>query len=452
VNGRLDSFRRAFRLIREAAAPGLARDSANVFLLILGSAAVGVLTQVALTRSLGAAEYGRYAVAISWALIIAAPTMAGLDASILRFAPRYIDHGEGAQLRRFTLFIAWVQVATIALSAAVVLFTPVKDFALSGLRGTGVMWLIIYIGSTAVVGSFSAFFIAFRQFGFSQLYQSFLRPAFLIGTILVVALIGHRRIDANFALVATAVTSLAGLVLLLVHVGMKVRSTGQGGAAVFEPKRWLGFTGWAQAGSLAQQCTFHVPVILLGALSTPTEAAFYAVAVRVASLVTFGLSAVGTVSAPMISSAHARRDWRTISQVARLAARLATGIALCAVALFAIAGSQVMALFGHAFGGAYLPLLVLLGGALVNAVTGVNVILLSMTDRPRFAVQALLAGAAVNIALSYVLVYHYGALGAAIGAFAGIAVSNVLMVLKIHRELGIDSTVIGLRSRSEERP
>jgi len=443
-------FRTVSRRIRGTgyfAAPPLAKSSASVFLLIIGSAIVGLLTQVVLTRTLGATEYGRYAIAISWGLLVAAPTMAGLDASILRFASRYFEFGLGAQLRRFAWFIAFIQLAAILLSAGAVLLTPIRDFALSGSDRRGVIWLILFIGSTAFLGSFSVFFTAFRKFLFSQLYQNFVRPGLLIMGILIAELIGVFAVRADSALAMTAITSAAALIMLLAHLVFAFRRAGASGMTVAETRRWVSFSGWAQVGSLAQLSVPQIPVILLGGFSTPAEAGFYAVAARLSALVTFGLSAVGTASAPLISSAHERGDWNEIAHLARVAARLATAIACCAILFFVLVGAHVMGVFGHGFSGAYAPLMVLLVGAFINAFCGVNVILLSMTDRPAFAVGALFAGAVLNVVASYLLIPHYGAVGGAVGTSAGLMLSNFLMVLRIYTTMGIDSTAIGARPR-----
>jgi O-antigen/teichoic acid export membrane protein len=421
-----------------------ARSSAGVFLLVVASAVVGVLTQLALTRSLGVVEYGRYAIAVGWGLAIAAPAMAGLDASIVRFASPFFDKSQGAQLRQFAFFMGCVQLAVIGLATAAVLLTPVRHLALPGLNEPSGFWLVLFIGSTAFLGTFSVFFIVFRKFLFSQLYQNFVRPLLLVGSILAGLSATHGAVRAEFALAATGFTSAVALVLLIIHLAWALRRFGRSGVAVLEPKRWVTFAGWAQIGSIAQQSAAQFPVIFLGALATPAQAGYFAVAARVSSLVTFGLAAVGTASAPLISSAYAKGDWDTIANLARLASRLATAVALATCVLVLLAGPQLMALFGHGFSEAYAPLLVLLAGCLFSAFCGVNTILLAMTNRPKFAVLALFSGAVATVVCSYVLVPKYGSLGGAFSASAGMVLSNAMMVVRIRRTIGIDSTAMGL--------
>jgi O-antigen/teichoic acid export membrane protein len=428
----------------DGAAHDFMERSGRVFLLVVSSAALGILTQLVLTRSLGATEYGRYSVAIGWGLAIAAPAMAGLDASIVRFASRYYADCEGMRLRYFTVFMSALQLIVVTLAVGLVLLTPIRKLATSGFNG-GVLWLALFIGSTAFLGSFAAFFVAFRKLSFSQIYQNFVRPFLLIGGVLTGVLIAGTRVTADFALAATAITSALALLLLIGHLLWLLRQIGVQGKGELDARRWLAFAGWAQLGSIAQLSAAQLPIIFLGALSAPAQAGYFAIAARVSSLVTFGLSAVGIASAPLISSAHSRADWGMIAQLTRLAARLATAIALVASLFFIVAGSRLMAIFGREFSQAYVPLLVLLAGSVFNAFSGVNVILLSMIDRPGSAVVALLVGALGIAVASYTLIPLLGALGGAIGMSVGTVVSNALMVITIRRTTGIDSTAIGMR-------
>lgn len=421
----------------------LARSSATVLLLIIASALLGFGSQVALTRSLGAMEYGRYAVAISWALIVAAVTMAGLDGSIIRFAAEYAQPGRGAQLRRFAKFITLVQLAAIALVGAVILAVP---FSMAGIavRSSEAIWIIAYIASTALLASLSSFFTAFRLYLFGQLYQNLLRPALLIGCIGIWALMLGRMTDAEVALELTALTSFIVLAPFVLHLALTVRRYGNGGSAPLEARRWLVFSGWVQFGNICNQAVVQVPTLIIGTLASPTEAGYYAVAARVSALVTMGLSAVGAAIGPMISRAYAIRDFDQIARLARTAARLGTSLSLAAAVGLAIGGAPFMSLFGKGFSHAYIPLMVLLCGGIFNAFTGVNAILLAMTDQPKFAVQSLVLGAAINVVSSCVLVKLFGAAGGAAGVTIGALVSNGLMVVRARQTLGIDSTALGL--------
>jgi O-antigen/teichoic acid export membrane protein len=427
-------------------------NSISVSALIIGSVAVGALCQLALTRSLGAMEYGRYAIIISWCLFFSAPTMAGLDGSIIRFASAYFSHGQGEQLRTFTRVIALLQIVAVAIVGTVLLLTPLGNMALAGLGRQNLVWVVVYVGSTAFLGSFSVFFAAFRYYFFAQFYQNFLRSALLIAGILAASASLRPALDAQFALMLTSLTSLVALILLLVHLLRTMLKIGEGDRPmpIIDIKRWLRFSGWVQIGTICQQVTSQAPIILIGLLATPSDAGCYAIASRLSVLVTVGLSAVGSTASPIISAAHTRGDKAEIARIARLAARLGTLVSIVAIGFFAFAGTQVIGLFGQGFAKAYAPLMMLLLGAFFNAFTGVNAILLAMTDRPRFVVGALVLGMMVNIVVSYLLIPMLGTLGAATGTVTGILMSNALMAYQVYLKLGIDSTAIGWRLREAQ--
>jgi O-antigen/teichoic acid export membrane protein len=312
--------------------------------------------------------------------------------------------------------------------------------------------VVVYVGSTAFLGSFSVFFAAFRYYFFAQFYQNFLRSALLIAGILAASASLRPALDAQFALMLTSLTSLVALILLLVHLLRTMLKIGEGDRPmpIIDIKRWLRFSGWVQIGTICQQVTSQAPIILIGLLATPSDAGCYAIASRLSVLVTVGLSAVGSTASPIISAAHTRGDKAEIARIARLAARLGTLVSIVAIGFFAFAGTQVIGLFGQGFAKAYAPLMMLLLGAFFNAFTGVNAILLAMTDRPRFVVGALVLGMMVNIVVSYLLIPMLGTLGAATGTVTGILMSNALMAYQVYLKLGIDSTAIGWRLREAQ--
>jgi O-antigen/teichoic acid export membrane protein len=59
---------------------------------------------------------------------------------------------------------------------------------------------------------------------------------------------------------------------------------------------------------------------------------------------------------------------------------------------------------------------------------------------PSRPVVSLILGVLINGIASYSLIPTFGALGAAIGTLCGVIASNALMVLRIHSDMGINST------------
>ena len=103
-------------------------------------------------------------------------------------------------------------------------------------------------------------------------------------------------------------------------------------------------------------------------------------------------------------------------------------------------------MYGVAFETAYVPLLILCIGQLVNASMGSVASLLNMTGHERETTKSVLVGAVVNVVLNLSLVPVWGMTGAAIATASTLIVWNLIMWHKARVLIGIESSPI-LRRR-----
>ena len=100
-------------------------------------------------------------------------------------------------------------------------------------------------------------------------------------------------------------------------------------------------------------------------------------------------------------------------------------------------------LFGEPFAVAYLPLVILLCGQLVNAATGSAGPLLNMTGHERDTARGVAVGAGVSVVLNLLLVPPFGLYGTAAATAASLATWNILLWFAVRRRLGVDSSAVG---------
>ena len=123
------------------------RGGATSFLLAVVSLGLGFISHVLLSRAIGVNDYGLYSIALGWCLILAVPAMMGMDYTILRFAPVYLEGDDHVQLRQLSNFVTVILIASTTataifigsiawLSPQVVGITSVAD----------VTWMILLIG------------------------------------------------------------------------------------------------------------------------------------------------------------------------------------------------------------------------------------------------------------------------------------------------------------------
>jgi O-antigen/teichoic acid export membrane protein len=102
-----------------------------------------------------------------------------------------------------------------------------------------------------------------------------------------------------------------------------------------------------------------------------------------------------------------------------------------------VLGRPVLSLFfGASFSAAYAAMVVLALGQFVNSVSGSTAVFLNMTGHEN-VFQAIMVGAAgLNVALSFLLIPHFGIEGAAVAAMVTMVAWNSCALLYIKRKFG----------------
>ena len=186
---------------------------------------------------------------------------------------------------------------------------------------------------------------------------------------------------------------------------------------------------------------------MLGYLASVREAGLFAAAWRVASLASFAVAAMTTVSGPLIASSYGKGDLDSLGRIARSTARIGFGAALLISVPLAVIGGLILRLFGPEFPGAYPALLILLLGGLANAFTGAVAYLMTMTGRHSHAL-AIFAGALGGSAiLNVLLIPPFSIVGAAIASTVGTLGWNLAMLIYVRRAMGIDASAMALAPR-----
>ncbi|HEX8400903.1 MAG TPA: flippase [Allosphingosinicella sp.] len=410
---------------------------------------IGFLSHMVLSRTLGADQYGQYAVALGWALVLVLPARLGLDNAALRLATIYVEEDRLGQLRGLIRFAAAVMTISSLIIAAALLALHAIGFSLfRGATATILLWMIAIIFPLAALGVVSVLLRAARRILASQVYEQLLRPVVLIAGCGAFALT-RIELSASAALMITAVATGVALAGALLHFRTVFPNLSRHPPETNERGQWLSLSWPLFLIGTVQEVMNQIDIILLGQLASTSEAGHYAAAWRLASLVVFALVAITAISAPMIAWAHRRNDRAELARIARLNARLALAFSLGMTIFLAAIGPYALRLFGPGFDDAYPALLVLLLAGMVNAFTGSVAYLMTMTGRQQLALAIFGSSLLVSIVLNVLLIPPLGTLGAAIASASGTILWNVAMLVYVRRQFGIDASAFGFRVRSE---
>lgn len=172
----------------------------------------------------------------------------------------------------------------------------------------------------------------------------------------------------------------------------------------------------------------YTDILMLGWFVPPDEVGLYRVASQGAVLVTFGLQIAQMIGAPSFAQLNAPQTRDELGNEFRRLRKLSTSAALVIFSVLVLAGEGLLAiLFGEAFVGAYVPLVILSLGFLLNAVFGPVGVLLSMCGQEGLVSRVMWISVGMNIIVNLALIPLFGLVGAAIATSSTIALVHLVL-------------------------
>ena len=250
-------------------------------------------------------------------------------------------------------------------------------------------------------------------------------PLVFIGLLGLLAVLPGEELSAGGALVVRSVALIVAGVLVAVWLRPTFQRVRRMSAEILSQTRSYGFQIYL--GCILGTGTYNMDVLLVGAWAPAEEVGYYALAIAIAGGAGLPVIALSTALFPrMAVEARIDRRWLVLSAVA------GSGLA---VAAYLVAEPFVDAVFSERYRDV-VPLLVpLLAAQVVRGVTSVYNVHLAAHGRGRELRDAGLVLTVGNLALSFALIPHYGATGAAWASFAALCANLVAHVVFYRRAL-----------------
>lgn len=185
----------------------------------------------------------------------------------------------------------------------------------------------------------------------------------------------------------------------------------------------------------------QMDTVMLGALIGTDVAGIYSSAQRISTLVLFGLQAVNTMAAPMISELYYAGRIKELQRMVTLASWGIFAVTSIGSVVLIFLGHWILSLFGQAFVIGYLPLIILLIGNVINALCGSVGFILNMTGNQKISGRIIAGGLVINFLLNLCLIPKWNMTGAAIATATGMIYWNLFMVIVVIRKLKINPTI-----------
>lgn len=406
---------------------------------VLG-AGLGYGVHVLIGRWLGADIYGMYLLAMGWAVLLSRFEGLGLPTAVLRLVPEYDTKKKYGLLRgllrssRGMVIGTGLLVSLIATLAFHVL--PLFPDAQMPAVLAGV-WLAPLL---ALVGLETEFLRAHGRVVWAYAPPRLMRPLLLMAGIGVVA---FGPLPGSTPLVL----GLVGGLLILVFL---VQYTGTGRvfpSPTYSASPQYDLRAWVQlAGPLFLMKGFRIIIaktdlLVIGALLPAEQVGLYGAALRTAQVITFVGMALDSIASSAVTRLHTKGE---LDELQRFAGRIAQFYFWPTFLLaMGIAGTApfILGLFGPSFVASQPALLVLMGGLLVNASTGCQNYLLTLTGHHRVCTWIYGCAMVLNLVLNVAGITAFGTMGAALATAGTMLFWNGCMYLLVVQRLGIDPTI-----------
>lgn len=404
--------------------------------------AILLLLQILLARVLGPQQYGEYIYVLNWINVLAVGAACGMDTASLRFVAAYEGTRDGPRLRGFlSNSLRIVLVASLVLATALagcVLTFPGQISA--SLRAT-LLAACFLLPAAALLLLLASLLRGFKHVAMAMAPQFVLRPVLLgVGVLILYLTLGYPPATVT-VMALDSIVAFGLTTVMLLYLWRKLPESLKRGERRYEIRLWT-TTAWPMLAITAIRMTMNkVDILMIGLLLGTTVAGTYAVAVQLATLISFGLFSVNMVAAPLIAQLHAQQRHLELQRLVRLGALATSSFAVMTGTLLLLLGKPALRLFGPAFVVSYGPLCVLVVAQIANSLTGSVGFIMTMTGHEKTAAKVTALAGGLNVILALLLIPRFGALGAAIATGIASITWNVILVILVQRRVEIHSTV-----------
>lgn len=414
------------------------RSAIFAFLIRVLSAGLAYLSQILLARWMGSYEYGIFAYVWVWLLILGGVSTLGLNTAIIRFIPEYTEKADFARLRGI---IFQSRLVTLVTSTSLMLISFMLVFLLKDHMADYVylpaLLVLICLPAYAMTDLHDSMARGYSWMNMALIPPFLLRPLLILAVMVGAYLAGFPMTAVtaiSAAVIATWVTSLVQIIFLAPRIASEV----PGGEHQIETKFWL-----ATAFPILLMESFvlflqNTDVLVLSLYHPPEDIATYYAALKTINLITFVHFAVSNAVANRFSAYEARGDKELLANIIRQSVKWTFWPSLGAAILLLIMGKPLLWLFGPEFMSAYPVMFILAVGLVIKSMFGPAEYLLNMLGEQKLCAAVLFMTALVNIILNFLLIPHYGLLGAASATSISLTMAAILFFLAIKLRLKIN--------------
>jgi O-antigen/teichoic acid export membrane protein len=406
-----------------------------VFLGLFVELGVSFLAKLIIARVLGPVDYGVVALGVTTMVIVSTVVLLGLNTGIGRSLPRYDDpeHRRGVLVSSFQIAVP------LAIVAGLSVYVAAPTIATEGFGDPSVTPVLRIFGLIIPLSAVVKLAVGSTQGLQQALPKVYIRnlvlPVTRFAAVLVVIGLGFGATGVAWAYaIAYAVAAVVGIYVLFRRTSL----FSWGIDTVPMHRSLLTFSAPLVISSTMTLVLSDIDTFMLGYFSSTGAVGVYNTVYPLAHLLIVAMSSFGFIFMPVVSELHENGETMAVKRIYQIATKWIFLVTFPIFAVMALFPTQTIRLtFGPEYVEGSLTLVVLAVAFFTHSVAGPNTNALTSIGRTRTIMYDNTLVAAINIVLNLVLIPQYSILGAAVATAVSYILLNLLYMIQLHRETGI---------------
>jgi O-antigen/teichoic acid export membrane protein len=403
------------------------------------SAFVGVISSIVLARYLGATDLGVYSLAISIITIITIFTKMGLDNTLIKFASYSYSindwmtiKGLHSQMIKLVLSMAIPAILIICLFSDIIAIYVFDEPKL----GQSIRLFSLAIIPISLIDLYSQLFKGIDRIKIGMFMQSMPLHVFIICLILIFSIF----IPLNLPKIISIYVLSSVLVLIACSLlwGKFIPSDAKKIKGYFSRDEMMKTSiplMWVASLNLVFT---YMDTFMIGMFMSSTVVGLYNVASKVVLLSSMILVAINGVVSQKFSVYWETKKKEELERLAQSSTCYMFILSIIVFLFYVIFNRFILNLYGQEYIEAWPVLLVLAIGQFVVLATGPVASLLMMTGNGKFHKNNTFVSALINFVLNLLFIPFFGIVGAAVATAISLIVKNLLAVIFVRKNLGIN--------------